>query len=669
MGILCKTCEYTNTEIYNQERNGDQPNHRGIIYPKDFVESMSGNQNKEKGKEENEEKEGNEDKEETIFKFDHDDDEKEEEKPIKTILKKKNSNLKYKKYEKSISFRIEGKENDIVEKTVKIIENNQHKLDGQDIKRKKYKNKTVNEPKKSILGNKGNDSNLNSHFSDEIWFRRKKKSTTLMENSKMLQQFFLAEMKVPISHEILVPQKKGNPSEKYIRGKQIGKGTFGNVYESKNLIFNNKVAMKVIPKNERMDQLLLKNEIIILKKLSHPNIVRIYEFYESCNCYYLINEYCSGGELFNYINNSKFNEQQLSIIFYQVFSGLKYLHENNILHRDLKPENILVCKKELDLEAGEEYFWVKIIDFGTAKIFENDKKENSVVGSPYYIAPEVLNKNYNEKCDSWSVGVILYMFLVGRPPFDGQNNFEIIHSIRHKNYDENNEKLLSHSPEVRDLISHLLEKDINKRFSAKEALNHIWFKKFDGRKLFRNFEEKDMQPYIDNLFNYSYTSKIQPLVIAFLVHNLPSTESCHDILKLYRYLNESGDCKLTKDELIKGLKKYRNIEEIEKKVDNLYRLLDADINGFIEYEEFLRACIDKKELFNDEYLKYAFKFLDRDNNNVISSEQIISAFLVRKKKNELFELSITNAINEVDQDEDGKINFEEFKILMLKSMN
>ena len=427
--------------------------------------------------------------------------------------------------------------------------------------------------------------------------------------------------------------------------------------------------MKVIPKNETMDQLLLKNEINILKKLSHPNIVRIYEFYESCNCYYLINEFCSGGELFNYINNSKFNEQQLSIIFYQVFSGLKYLHENKILHRDLKPENILVCKKELDLEAGEEYFWVKIIDFGTAKIFENDKNENTVVGSPYYIAPEVLNKNYNEKCDSWSVGVILYMFLVGRPPFDGQNNFEIIHSIRHNNYDENNEKLLSHSPEVRDLISHLLEKDINKRFSAKEALNHVWFKKFDGRKLFRNFEEKDMQPYIDNLFSYSYTSKIQPLVIAFLVHNLPSTESCHDILKLYRYLNESGDCKLTKDELIKGLKKYRNIEEIEKKVDNLFRLLDADINGFIEYEEFLRACIDKKELFNDEYLKYAFKFLDRDNNNVISSEQIISAFLVRKKKNELFELSITNAINEVDQDEDGKINFEEFKILMLKSMN
>ena len=667
MGILCKTCDYSATEIYNSERNGSQPNHRGIIYPKDFVDSMNIKKNKEK-EEEKEEKDEKEENEETIFKFEHDDDEKVEEKPPKKIMKKMSSCFKYKKYEKSKSFHLKKSDKEIEEKTVKIIENKKHMEQG--IKRKKYKNKTVNEPKKNIVGNNENkDTNANSNSNEEVWYRRKKKSTTLMQNSKMLKQFFLAEMKVPISHEILVPQTKGNPNEKYIRGKQIGKGTFGNVYESKNLIFNNKVAMKVIPKNERMDKLFFKNEIDILKKLSHPNIVRIYEFYESCNCYYLINEYCSEGELFNYINNSKFNEQQLSIIFYQVFSGLKYLHENNILHRDLKPENILIFKKEVDLLANEEYFWVKIIDFGTAKIFENDKNENTVVGSPYYIAPEVLNKNYNEKCDTWSVGVILYMFLVGRPPFDGQNNLEIIHSIKHKNYDENNAKLLTHSPEVRDLISHLLEKDINKRFSAKEALNHIWFKKFDGRKLFGNFEEKDIQPYIDNLFNYSYTSKIQPLVIAFLVHNLPSTESCHDILKLYRYLNKSGDCKLTKDELIKGLKKFRNIEEIEAKVDNLFRLLDADINGFIEYEEFLRACIDKKELFNDEYLKYAFKFLDRNNNNVLSSEQIISSFIVSKKKNELFKLSIINAINEVDQDEDGKINFEEFKILMLKSMN
>ena len=497
----------------------------------------------------------------------------------------------------------------------------------------------------------------------QFYQRKKRKSTTLMENSNVLKQLFLAEMRIPISQEILVQEQKGNPNEKYLRGKKLGKGTFGIVYEAKNLIFSSKVALKVIPKNARMNNELIKNEIDILKKLMHPNIVRIYEFYESKNSFYLVNEFCPCGELFNYINKTILNEEQLAVIFYQVFSGLKYLHENNILHRDLKPENILISKIEKDLKDNKEYFWIQIIDFGTAKIFENDKDENSIVGTPYYIAPEVLNKHYNEKCDTWSVGVILYMFLVGRAPFDGENRNEIINSIKTKDYDENNPKLLEHSPEVRDLIKHLLQKDTNIRFSAKEALNHIWFKKFNGRKLFANFDKKDIEPFIDNLLNYTFKSKIQQLVIAFLVHNLPSTSSCYTILKLYRYFNESGDCKLTKEELIKGIAQYRDIENIEEKIDNLFILLDGNNNGYIEYEEFLRACIDKNEILNDEYLRYAFKFLDKERNGCLNVEQISSAFLIGDNK--LFQIAIDKALNDVDGNGDGKIIFEEFKQLML----
>ena len=426
--------------------------------------------------------------------------------------------------------------------------------------------------------------------------------------------------------------------------------------------------MKVIVKKQNMNKLLIENEIDILKKLSHPNIVRIYEFYESLNNFYLINEYCDEGELYNYINKSTLNEQQLAVIFYQVFSGLSYLHENNILHRDLKPENILISKKEVDLSSEEVYFWIQIIDFGTAKIFEENKTEKSIVGSAYYIAPEVLKKDYNEKCDTWSVGVILFMFLTGRPPFDGRNNEEIIKSIKTKKLDEQNPKLLQRSPEVRDLVIGLLEKDMNKRLSAKEALNHPWFKKFNGRKLFENFKEEDIQLYIDNLLNYTFHSKIQQLVIAFLVHNLPTTDSKRNILKLYRYFNLSGDCKLTKEELINGLKKYKNKEEIDEKVDNLFSLLDSDNNGQIEYEEFLRACIDKKEILTEEYLKYAFKFLDKENKGKLSVQEINNAFLGKGNEDKLFEIALTKDISEVDGDGDGIINFKEFKQLMLNTL-
>ena len=652
MGTLCLQCDQSSKEkddSFDEEK--DQAINKKIDFPKQFVNNNIFEKN-------------DEEKEEAILKFEKD------EEPQNIEKNNRNSN----KYNKSKSTHYKDNEEEIEDTFDNLLINNY--IENQEEKeysgRKSKPFQTVHNPKELNNLDQKNDNYkdiemLTKNKKEEpIIQRRKKKSTTLMENSNLLKQLFYAEMSIPISQEILVQHQKGNPSDKYIRGKKIGKGTFGSVYESKNIIFNNKVAMKIIPKDYHMDNLLIKNEIDILKKLSHPNIVRIYEFYESNNCFYIINEFCAEGELYNYINNSKLTEEQLSVIFYQVFSGLKYLHENNILHRDLKLENILISKKEIDLLDNTEYFWIQIIDFGTAKIFENDKNENLVVGSPYYIAPEVLNKNYNEKCDTWSVGVILYMFLVGKPPFNGKDNAEIVNSIMTQNYDEKNPKLLTRSEEVRDLIKHLLDKDINKRLSAKEALNHQWFKTFNGRKLFKNFKKEDIEPFIDNLFNYTVNSKIQQLVIAFLVHNLPHTESSHNILKLYRYFNKAGDCRLTKEELIDGLCKYRDNEEVNEKVDNLIYLLDNDNNGYIEYEEFLRACINKKEILNDEYLKYAFKFLDKENKNLLSAEEINSAFLIGKNK--LFEVAINKVINDLDTDGDGMINFDEFKQLMLKTM-
>ena len=669
MGVLCLKCDQSSKEKDDSFDEGDgEAAKRNIEFPKQYVNNNIFQKTYE------------EDKEESILNFEKD----EEPKKIENNNNNdngNNDNRNSNKYNKSKSTHYKDNEEEIEDTFDNLLINNYiEKPEEKEYSGRKSKPfQTVNNPKElNDLEIKNKDKyndnykdidieTLSKNKSEEFTFqRKKKKSTTLMENSNILKQLFYAEMSIPISQEILVQQQKGNPSDKYIRGKKIGNGTFGSVYESKNIIFNNTVAMKIIPKDYHMDNLLIKNEIDILKKLSHPNIVRIYEFYESKNCFYIINEFCPEGELYNYINNSTLTEQQLSVIFYQVFSGLKYLHENNILHRDLKPENILISKKEIDLQDNAEYFWIQIIDFGTAKIFENDKNENLVVGSPYYIAPEVLNKNYNEKCDTWSVGVILYMFLVGKPPFNGKDNAEIVNSIRTQNYDENNPKLLTRSEEVRDLIKHLLDKDTNKRLSAKEALNHQWFKTFNGRKLFKNFKKEDIEPFIDNLFNYTVNSKIQQLVIAFLVHNLPHTESSHNILKFYRYFNKAGDCRLTKEELIDGLCKYRDKDEVNEKVDNLIYLLDNDNNGFIEYEEFLRACINKKEILNDEYLKYAFKFLDKENKNILSAEEINSALLIGKNK--LFEVAINKVINDLDTDGDGMINFDEFKQLMLRTM-
>ena len=157
------------------------------------------------------------------------------------------------------------------------------------------------------------------------------------------------------------------------------------------------------------------------------------------------------------------------------------------------------------------------------------------------------------------------------------------------------------------------------------------------------------------------------MVIAFLVHNLPNDDSSIIVLKLFRHFNKSGSCKLTKEELMNGLYDYRDKNEVDKVVDHLFRLLDGDNNGFIEYEEFLRACIDKKTILKSTYLKYAFKFLDKEKTGTLNTQKIIKAFVLTPNK--LIEAVFNNTLNSVDHDSDGIINFEEFQELMMKCMD
>ena len=668
MGNLCQACD--RVSLLEPERPKHNPYNYGVILPKENISEFKKEIETEE-KEEKEDKEEKENKEEKEEKYELKFEESDVEKTKEKDSEKKTVNINVIKT---------NDKNDKPRKRISIIKNKSKsskslfidrvgRFDRREIRSQSLTK--INQPSKiqDIFYEKiyAKDNESHSQNTKRVFKRKKKKSTTLMENTKVMQQLFNVEMSIPISPTLLIMDQKGNPSENYICGEKVGDGSFGTVYKAKNILFNNTMAMKVINKNDNMDDKIIKNKIDILKKLSHPNIAKIYDFYLSDNCYHIINEFFSEGNIYDYINKGNLNEQQLSIIFYQVLSGLIYLHENDIFHRDIKPENILISKKEKDLLTDEEYFWIQIIDYDCAKIFEENKEENSSSGNIYYFAPEVLNNEYDEKSDSWSVGVILYMFLVGKAPFDGLNNEEIMNSIKTREYDADNEKLNQFSEEVRDLLKGLLNKNTEERLSVKRALNHQWFKKFNGRKLFGNFKGKQIEPFIDNLFNYTFNSKIQQLVMAFLVHNLPTIDSSITILKLYRYFNMAGDCKLTKNELITGLSKYRDEDEVTKKVVNLFLLLDGDNNGFIEFEEFLRACIDKKEILTDDYLKYAFKFLDKEDREIISVQQILSVLSIGD--NNLLEIALSKDINDVDEDGDGNINFQEFKKMLRNIKN
>ena len=450
--------------------------------------------------------------------------------------------------------------------------------------------------------------------------RKGNRSISLIQKNKLGSNIFKEELKLKVTINTIIEENKGLPTMKYKIVSRLGDGSYGTVYLAINIMTKAKVAMKKIKKvkENEVDDLEIKNEIDILKKLDHPNVVKILEFYSTDDAYYIVTDYCQCGELYNQIKH-RYNENQLAVLFYQVFSGLCYLHANNIVHRDLKLENILITEMELDEHTQKNYFWIKIIDFGTAKIFEKNKSEKAVVGSSYYIAPEVLKKAYNEKCDTWSAGVLLYMMLVGRAPFDGEDDEEIIANIEKGQFNRNHRKLVNASAEIQDLVNKLLELNPKKRLSAAKALKHPWFEKFSAKSLYMNIEEKKVLKYLKRLMNYEINTKFEQMVLAFIVHNIPPSKESKDILKIFRVFNTNDDCKLSQKELEEGLLKFFRKQEVEEKINDIFLLLDGANHGYIEFEEFLRACLDKKKVLCNENLVYAFNFFDKDKKSITLS--------------------------------------------------
>ena len=202
----------------------------------------------------------------------------------------------------------------------------------------------------------------------------------------------------------------------------------------------------------------LKFEVDILKNLNNPNIVKLYEVYEDNTRIYLVTEFFEGVELFDEITTpGRFNEASAAHVMKQLLSAVQYCHKKNVCHRDIKPENIMINPKNKDQ--------IKVIDFGTSQPYGQEHM-HLVFGTPYYIAPEVLQGDYDKQCDMWSIGVILFMMMSGCPPFSGANDQIIIQNVRKGEYSFNPLYWSDKSDAVKDLITKLLEKDPKKRCTA-----------------------------------------------------------------------------------------------------------------------------------------------------------------------------------------------------------
>ena len=475
-----------------------------------------------------------------------------------------------------------------------------------------------------------------------------------------------------INKESFVTINKGDITQFYQVIKKIGEGAYGKIYKVKNKQSGDIRAMKQITKSKIPDITKFQTEIQILSMVDHPNIVRLFEVIEDDKYFNLLQELCTGGELYKKYQTTQLKEKEIAKIFNQIMSAVAYCHEKGIVHRDLKLENILFASEDPDSP-------IKIIDFGfsvllgkkpTIKNEEKEKKNSegnndpkkfgfkrlkSKVGTLYYISPEIIKGNYDEKCDIWACGVILYILLTGNPPFSGNTDKEVYNLITQIKYDFDKEKWKNISKYARDLIKNMLTPAKN-RYTAKQVLASKWFEVKLKNENDKNIDILDYR----HINKYKTYNKFKQAILTFIASRLSSEES-KKMQNIFFNIDEDKKGFITFEDFRKYIINEYDIDDLIENEEELrkgFQSVDIDHNNKIDYTEFLAANLDEKIFLKEDKLKEAFRTFDINDTGAIKKEDIIRVLKLENlpDKNEI----ANSIIKENDFDKDGKINFKDF---------
>ncbi|KAG8385738.1 hypothetical protein BUALT_Bualt03G0076400 [Buddleja alternifolia] len=446
----------------------------------------------------------------------------------------------------------------------------------------------------------------------------------------------------------------GKPFEdvksKYTIGKELGRGQFGVTYSCTEISTRHHYACKSILKRKlvsRNDKEDMKREVHIMQHLSgQPNIVEFKGAYEDRQSVHLVMELCGGGELFDrIIAQGHYSERAAADLCRQIVNVVHHCHFMGVMHRDLKPENFLLSSKN---EKG----MLKATDFGLSVFIEEGKVYRDIVGSAYYVAPEVLRRSYGKEIDVWSAGVILYILLSGVPPFWAETEKGIFDAILKEEVDFDSQPWPSISNSAKDLVQKMLTKDPKKRITSIQVLEHPWIK---GQASDKPIDSA----VLSRMKQFRAMNKLKKLALKVIAQNL-SEEEIKGFKAMFTNMDTDNSGSITYEELKSGLARLGS-KLSEAEVQQLMEAADVDGNGTIDYLEFITATMHRHRLEKDEHLFKAFQFFDKDSSGYITMDELETAM---KEYGMGDEATIKEIISEVDTDNDGRINYEEFCAMM-----
>ncbi|PWA98446.1 EF-hand domain pair [Artemisia annua] len=452
-------------------------------------------------------------------------------------------------------------------------------------------------------------------------------------------------LKDPTGHDI---------TQRYILGRELGRGEFGVTYLCTDSETGEKFACKSILKKKlrtSVDIDDVKREVDIMKHLpKHPNIVTIKDTYEDNNAVHIVMELCEGGELFDRIvARGHYTERAAAAIMRTIVEVVQICHTHGVMHRDLKPENFLFANKK-------ETAALKTIDFGLSVFFKEGEVFKEIVGSPWYMAPEVLKRSYGPEVDVWSAGIILYILLCGVPPFWAETEQEVAQAILHSRIDFKRDPWSKVSENAKDLVKKMLDRDPKRRLTAQQVLEHPWL--FDA-KAAPNVSLGEVVR--SRLKQFQVMNKLKKRALRVIAEHL-SVEEVAGLKETFEMMDTGNKGKINIEELRNGLQKLGQlINDDDLKV--LMESVDLDRDGTFNYAEFVAVNVHLRRMVNDEHLHKAFALFDQNHNGYIEFEELRHALSDEEDTNGIED--VINAImQDVDTDKDGRISYEEFAAMM-----